>query len=873
MKKKSVILLLILQASLFAVSQIQAPKDYFGFEPGSDRELFSYEELIGYLQKLDDASGMVKMLEIGTSPMGKPMYACFVSSEENINNLDRLKEINRELALDPDLTDKEQQNLVNEGKVFFLATLSMHSNEVGPSQSAPVITYELITNSALNNQNSALNEVVYMFVPCHNPDGMDMIVDNYKKYKGTKYEGSALPGVYHKYVGHDNNRDFITLSQSDTKAISAVIDTGWFPQVMIEKHQMGSGGVRYFVPPPHDPIAENVDADVWNWISVFGTAMMKDMTEQGQTGIAQQYLFDDYWPGSTETCIWKNVIGMLTEGASVNIATPVYIEPNELVVGGKGLSDYEKSINMPAPWPGGWWKLGDLVAYEKSSTYSIINTAAKHKEEILTFRNDMCRKEVKKGMTEAPYYYLIPKNQYDPGEMVRLVKLLMEHGVQVYETGDRVKMGDQEAMPGDVVIPLAQPYRAFIKEVMEKQVYPVRHYTPGGEIMKPYDITSWSLPLHNGVDVKEIDQFNPELNKNLKKIEGEYDLKQGLKTEFWGLALPVERNESFKAAFFARSLGLPVDRLTEPVTYNGKTINTGSFIVYGLSKKGDLDCLYGIMDADPVFLDSKPSYTSEKLTIPRIALVETNMHDIDAGWTRFLFDTYYIPYKVVKPGDFEKTDFKASYDVVIFPWNDKDILMTGKYKGEENTYYISRYPPEFTKGIGEKGYDNLMQFLDDGGLIISWGESTDLFTGILKIKRSETETEEFQLPYNNIARQLVGLDVPGSFVRVQLKDGHPITLGMPDETGVFYRSDPVFVTSQPNFDCDRRVIGFFPEKDILLSGYAEKEELIGEKPGLIWLRKGKGQLVLFAFDPIFRASTAADYKLLFNALLLNKIEL
>ena len=186
---------------------------------------------------------------------------------------------------------------MKDGKVFFLATLSMHSTEVGPSQSAPIIAYELIRTSndiiqpSTFNLQHYLDDVVYMMVPCHNPDGMDMIVDHYNKYKGTKYEGSSLPGVYHKYVGHDNNRDFVTLSQSDTRAIAAIYNKDWFPQVMVEKHQMGSSGVRYFVPPPHDPIAENVDAGIWNWIGVFGSGMMKDMTRQGQTGIAQTLPF------------------------------------------------------------------------------------------------------------------------------------------------------------------------------------------------------------------------------------------------------------------------------------------------------------------------------------------------------------------------------------------------------------------------------------------------------------------------------------------------------------------------------------------------------------------------------------------------------
>ncbi|MBI4720194.1 MAG: hypothetical protein HY770_03005, partial [Chitinivibrionia bacterium] len=101
---------------------------------------------------------------------------------------------------------------------------------------------------------------------------------------------------------------------------------------------------------------------------------------------------------------------------------------------------------------------------------------------------------------------------------------------------------------------------------------------------------------------------------------------------------------------------------------------------------------------------------------------------------------------------------------------------------------------------------------------------------------------------------------------------HPVTLGMEREIGVFSRGKPVFTTRFPDFDMDRRALGVFPEKDILLSGYCEKEELMGNQTGLVWLQKNKGQIVMFAFEPLFRASTHVSYKLVFNALLLPRTE-
>jgi hypothetical protein len=876
MKKRfisAIVICTLISVQLISFAQVKSPEEFFGFEPGSDRNLFTYEQLVDYLKLLDKASPRMEMKEIGYSPMGKPIYIAFLSSEQNISRLDELKNYNRSLALDYNLTTPDKEKLLKDGRVFILGTLSMHSTEVGPSQASALIAYDLVTTTD-PSKTEWLENVVYMMVPNHNPDGMDMVVNNYLKYKGTKYEGASLPGIYHKYVGHDNNRDFITLTQSDTRAIAAIYNKNWFPQVMIEKHQMGSTGTRYFVPPPHDPIAENVDEGIWNWVSVFGTNMVLDMTAEGLSGISQRFLFDDYWPGSTETCIWKNVIGMLTEGASAKVATPIFIEPNELSVYGKGLSEYKKSINMTLPWEGGWWRLSDLIKYEVTSTMSLLKTASMNREDILRFRNDICVKEVKKGLSQAPFYYIMPSRQHDPGEMINIVNLLIEQGIKVYRLENETSINNEIYPSGSIVIPLAQPFRPFIKEVMEKQEYPVRHYTPDGEIMKPYDIASWSLPLHFGVKSDEINTRSPELENNLKEIVSPLDMSGEAAENFTGIILPVQYNESFMAAFGALSSGIEVKRLTEDAIINNQTLEKGSFeIVNSGKEKEKLEKILENYHLQPVFINKSVDLKSESISMPRLALVETWFHDMDAGWTRYVFDQYNLKYEVLRPGDFEKSDLKGKYDVIIFPDVSKSILMDGKYGARPDDYEVSDYPPEFTKGLGKEGLKKLMGFVDNGGLIISWGASVKLFEGMLTISgEKEEDKEEFQLPFRDISDDLSkkGLYCPGSLVRMKVLKDHPITLGVQDEIGIFFRGRPVFSTSVPDFDMDRRVIGVLPEKEILLSGYCEKEELAGNKTVLLWAEKGKGQFVFFGFNPQFRASTHVSYKLLFNSILLKK---
>ena len=856
------------------------PSKYFGFQPGTDRELIDYNQLIAYFSKLDEQSPLMKMEEIGVSPLGKKMYVVFISSEKNIQHLDQLGKINRKLALEANLSEQERNQLISEGKVFVLATLSMHSEEVGPSQAAPIIAWDLV-NLKKPGMKEWLDQVVFMMVPCHNPDGMQMVVENYRKYKGTKYEGCSLPGVYHKYVGHDNNRDFISLSQEDTRAINQLYSKKWFPQVMIEKHQMGATDVRYFAPPPHDPIAENVNEAIWNWMRVFGSAMAKDMTAAGLAGVTQEYLFDDYWPGSTETAIWKNMIGMLTECASANVASPVWIEKNELQVDGKGLGDYKKSINMPLPWPGGWWRLGDIVQYEIESTWSLLRTAAVYHADILRLRNDLCRKEVANGRSMSPAYYILPAGQPDQSELVNLVNLLDEHGIDVYELASDVKINNLLFHKGDIAIPLAQPFRPFIKEVMEKQAFPERHYTPGGEMIQPYDITSWSLPLHRSLKCTEIPKTDALLDASLRKVSIPYTLRisKSVPSGKNTVLLSAANNGSFSAAFSALTGGLKVERTGTAVTMGENVYPSGSFVISAGKETYDaLNKLVQSLTFEPVFTDRKNLPSLQPVRLPSVALVESWFHDMDAGWTRFLLDQYHIPYEVIRPSDLADPKKEIKADILIFPDQNKSILMEGKYRGGSDSYMTADYPPEYAKGMGKNGLEKVLRFMNKGGRIVAWGRSVSLFEGMLEINENDTvsdktvkeEKEEFVLPFRDISENLSrsGLVCPGSLMKVNFLPDHPLTYGMPASAGVFYRGRPAFRTFVPGFDMDRRVIGSFPEKDILMSGYCNKEELLSELPTAVLITKGKGQLVLFSFSPVFRASMQGNYKLLFNAILM-----
>jgi hypothetical protein len=395
---------------------------------------------------------------------------------------------------------------------------------------------------------------------------------------------------------------------------------------------------------------------------------------------------------------------------------------------------------------------------------------------------------------------------------------------------------------------------------------------PDGEAIEPYDITSWSLPLNKGLRSFEIPVVVNEIDSKLEAVPTPFTLVNEIPVHdngYW--VFSASNNESYKVAFKAIADGLTVTRTKSAKTYDGKTIPAGSFIISdGKGKK--VSELKSPLTVVPEWFAGNPDTSAVKIQMPRIALVESWFQDMDAGWTRYIFDQYNVPFTVIRPGDFAKKTFELNFDVVIFPDENKSVLMEGKIKSEnaESDYHIANLPPEFTKGMGKDGFQKVLKFINGGGTVLSWGASTSLFDGLMSIKISETETEEFRFPFSNVSAKLrkAGLNCPSSLLKVNILPGHPLSRGMQAEAGILTTAEQVFQTTLPSFDMDRRIIASYPEEHVLLSGYCVKEELLGNYAAMVCMQKGKGNLIVYGFSPQFRGSVPGIYKLLFNGLLL-----
>jgi hypothetical protein len=479
-------LLLLLATPAFA--QIPSPSEFLKLNIGADRVVADYSQIKSYFRALDAASPRVEIETLGKTTLGDEMIMAVISSEANLKNKARLMEIAKRLADPRGLSEADGQALIAEGKAIVLVTCNIHSTEIGSSQMAMEWAHALATAND-DETKRRLDNVVLLLVPSLNPDGQTMVVDWYRKHVGDKYEGGRLPWLYHHYVGHDNNRDWYMLTQLETRALNRAVYHRWNPQLFIDEHQMGTDGPRMFIPPFSDPVDPDVHPLIWREVNIVGANMAHRLEQANKSGLIYGFAFDAYWLGGTRnTGWWKNVTGMLLEIASARIATPLYVEPSELRGGGKGLIDYKATINHPNPWKGGWWRLRDIMDYGRIASDAALETAADRREDLL--RNVLTRSRA--ALTVAPNDgYRIPKQQFDWPTAQHLAWLMAEHNVEV-----------RQAANGDYWIPLAQPYSKFVLEMMEPQRYPEVRLQAGRDILRPYDVATWTLPLQMGVKVE-----------------------------------------------------------------------------------------------------------------------------------------------------------------------------------------------------------------------------------------------------------------------------------------------------------------------------------------------------------------------------------
>jgi hypothetical protein len=635
------------------------PAAHFGEPLGRDGTVLDWDKVVSYFQELEKSSGRIKVQTLGQTTGGRPLIAAFISDETTLKNLDRCQANQKKLA-DPRRTlPAEAEQLIARSKAVVAITCSIHSNELASTHTAAEWAYRLITGDTPKLRAIRAN-VILILVPSLNPDGVDLVTRWYRKTYGTQFEGTTPPELYQKYTGHDNNRDWYMFTQVEMRLVAGQLFNRWLPQIVYDVHQMGQRGARMFVPPWIDPIEPNIDPIIAQECNMVGAGIAADLTAAGKTGVLIHALFD-YWTPGRHYQSYHGGLRILSESASARLASPVQIAAEQL-------DPRESSWNYLEPWPGGQWRLRDIMDYQLIAMESVAFQAASRREDFL---RNFYRIHQRAVSRKTPYAFVVPAMQRDPGATRKLLETLSFGLVEIDRAEAPFTAGGRSYPAESYVIRLAQPYGAYAKTLLERQRYPNLRQYPGGPPKRPYDVTAHTLPLLMGV---EVDTVAEPFAARLKR-----------------------------AANFAAAPSLAASD-TEAWRGINRAWNAGGAV-------------YRDMSTGDFYTGDVRGRNVKQIARPRVGLYKGFVPNTDEGWTRWVIERFGFAYTSLGNREIQQGGLHHSYDVLVFADQRATTIEEG--------YRAGAMPPEYCGGLGEKGAAALKEFLHSGGTLVFFNEATE----------------------------------------------------------------------------------------------------------------------------------------------------
>ncbi|MET0650523.1 MAG: M14 metallopeptidase family protein [Pyrinomonadaceae bacterium] len=487
------------RASVPAAAAVPAPEEVLGFRPGDDRKLASWAQTVEYFRRLSRASPRVKFEELGKTTLGAPFVLATISAPENIERLETYKGIQQLLA-DPRKIgagrEVRAEGYISNGKTVVLITCGVHSTEVGSYLSSMLIAHRLASSDEPEVR-EILNNTIVLIVPSLNPDGVDIVKRWYDRTLGTPFEGTNPPELYHHYVGHDDNRDWYAFTQVETRLTVDKVHNAWRPQIVHDIHQQGAYGSRLFLPPYMKPVEPNVPTQLVEGYTELGRSMADNMLKAGFKGITWDSTYDAWTPARAYSH-YHGGVRILSETASINLATPINVRPEQLR-SGEGYDSRKASANFPAVWPGGEWHLRDITNYMTTAAFELLKHAARNREAWLKRFYSIGKEAVRpRRAGELQGFRILPSENSE-----RLLAILRRGGVEVEALAPAARGRRPRVPSGEVFVRMEQPYGAFAKALLERQDYP-NLLDSSGHPIPPYDVTAHTLPLLMGVAVEPV---------------------------------------------------------------------------------------------------------------------------------------------------------------------------------------------------------------------------------------------------------------------------------------------------------------------------------------------------------------------------------
>ncbi len=829
---------------------IPSPASVLGFEVGAERVLPDWSVIVTYFEHLSSASDRVSLEVLGTSTDGRPLITVTISAPENLT--DAAREQNRRMLgrlWNPTRhTTDEIDEAISVAHPVGVIMATQHSNEIG----ACLMTLELAHHLAIATDTDTMDllaRTVTVLIPSQNPDGVQLVADWYRQWLGTEYEGSDMPWLYHRYVGHDNNRDWFMLTQKENQ-LYAEFHNREHPQLVFDMHQMYRDGARFMVPPFIDPLDSNQDPVIQQQFAAVGGAIAARLTAAGKAGVVTHAIFDNYSP-SLAYGNYHGSVDLLSEAASCRYATPVDVREADLRADTR-FSPTIRSWNHPMPWPGGRWTLRDIVEYDLIAARAALDHLARNRIQWLQDYVDINRRS--SARNEAPYAFVIGADdvQHDSSTTAELLGVLERGLVEVEVAHEPVTLDGVEYPEGTRVVRLDQPASPFAKTLLEVQTYPDLRQWPDGPPQPPYDIAGHTLTLQMDVRASAIRTPITESARNaLTPLTGAGLVAGLVRGEGrLGYRFDPAMNSSIRAISRLLARGVDVFRAISPDATGG--VRPGTVLV--APKDGLTAIIRDIASETGVSFDGIDEPFDGPVVVqrrPRLGLYQSWKPSIDEGWSRWILEQFQVPATTLHDADIRRGKLIDRFDVILLPHQSANDLINGNLAKNK---YGEAYPPDYVGGLGGVGMDELQLFVEAGGTLVALDGST------------AAVIERFALPVRNVLHGLTDKEFycPGSLLRVVVDTAHPLGWGLKRDTTVLFYNSPAFdllAGGEPVTSIARYPTGGTPN----VSGWILGDQHLRSRSALVEVGLGAGRVVLVGFRPQFRAQARGTYKVLFNA--------
>ena len=951
------------------VGGVPSPKDVLGYHIGAPARLTYYADILRYYRALAAAlPGRVQIEPIGKSDEDRELVVVWISSDENLRNLQRNRDNLARIA-DPRASTPEQvRQLIASTRPQYHLMGGLHSGETGPSEMLMELAFRLATEtSPLIRQ---IREHVYVSItPVADPDGRDRNVDWFyrnlelgigqplaaggrgaaEQTGGEPAAGGgrgAAPGVpyWGKYVFHDNNRD-INLSQVSMRAIADWYFTA-HPPILHDLHESLPLLYTYSGAAPQNP---NLDPLLFAELPFFSNFELAQMTKWGMPGVYTHAFMDGWSPGYLGSIAY-NHNGMMRmyetqagrENAPAGRATTpapaaapaapnsgragAAVPPKPVTAAASGASPASSpGAAGPSPAPasaaaasaarqggsgrargaagppaaatasadpppagrgaagppsgrgGGqpreWyrgipippgttdnWSRRNNANYMQTAVLSALQLTSMIPNLVVENFHQKTRNSIESGRTEAPFGFVIPV-QRDMTRVVELVNILRAQRIEVGVARADIKVAEGSFPAGSYVIKRDQPYGRLAKNLLERQNYPDPN-------LRTYDDSGWTMGLAMLTEVKEsADKTILDVPVTPVTTAAHTGRIAGRGAAGFAVAHLGSNN---MIAFRYRLRGVPMKIAAAAFTSDGIEFPAGSFVIAPPADPAAVRRAVEELGLTAAALSTAPRVALHDADLPRVAIYSPWIGTQETGWVRFTFDRFGVPFDLIYKERARRGSLRADYDVIVMPTQtatrqsvfQPPAARAVPYARDPKYKFLGMYgeSPDITGGMGGEGVDAFARFLDAGGTLIAMGDAVRLPAdlGLARtVDASAAVSATFYAPRPLVRAEVLRLD-------------HPVFYGYKDKTMPikFIQGQPLLSVGEP--DRGGVLARYVGGDDAVLSGLMRGADEIRDRPVAIDVPggfTGKGRVVLFANNPIYRWQNHGEFNMVFNAIL------